>query len=574
MRLSVCLSIAALAGCAAGVLTVHPLQGRPGTNAVAAAPVAAAAQDVAEPGMRRVGIPSDDAGLGPDTRPAVARPGLRPAGVAGAVSVANFAPPVAAAAVVTARPAPAAASTPAATRELAGGVTFAVEGAPAPTPAPAPGDAPADYSAAPVAVQPPLRIDGVQLATLSPYEATIHWTTSEAAVGRVAYGLEVPALWTPAAGPGSDHEVELTGLEPATSYRLRVESGAADGRTTTSDFVLTTPARVPGLPHGSVGGGALLVDGHAVFPTIVWGQCSEGYADNLAVGINVFMGNGCGSGADQVARLGGRALSVGSLEDDASGLVGRYLPDEWDTHLPNNFSAADMLHVTRSARGPEPLFLTLTNHFYSLAEPLPQGRGMYPALAGGADVLGFDLYPLQNWCRPSSFGDVFDSQRQLVALAAGKPTFQWIEARRMDCSDPALDPTPDTVRAEVWLSVAGGAHGVGYFPNNWDASIDGEIARSKREVQSLLPALLEPALNASASNSQIKVSARVHNGALYVIAVNASRSPQAATFNVPLLADRGLVSLAGDRATVAAGGAFSDTFAPLEVRVYISPPSA
>jgi hypothetical protein len=93
-------------------------------------------------------------------------------------------------------------------------------------------------------------------------------------------------------------------------------------------------------------------------------------------------------------------------------------------------------------------------------------------------------------------------------------------------------------------------------------------------VQSLLPALLEPALAAQASNPQLKVSARAHNGALYVIAVNTSRSPATSTFNVPLLADRGLVSLAGDRATVAAGGAFSDSFAGLEARVYISPPAS
>jgi hypothetical protein len=67
---------------------------------------------------------------------------------------------------------------------------------------------------------------------------------------------------------------------------------------------------------------------------------------------------------------------------------------------------------------------------------------MYPGLVASADVLGFDLYPLQNWCRFDSFGDVFDSQLDLVALARGKPTFQWIEARQMDCSGTELDPTP------------------------------------------------------------------------------------------------------------------------------------
>ena len=99
---------------------------------------------------------------------------------------------------------------------------------------------------------------------------------------------------------------------------------------------------------------------------------------------------------------------------------------------------------------------------------------MYPALVANADVLGFDLYPLQNWCRYDDFGHVFDAQRELVALASGKPTFQWIKARTMDCHDPTLDPSADTVHAETWLAIAGGATGIGYFP---DAGAARAVAR-------------------------------------------------------------------------------------------------
>src|SRR4029078_1663594 len=100
-----------------------------------------------------------------------------------------------------------------------------------------------------------------------------------------------------------------------------------------------------------------------------------------------------------------------------AGAVGTFLPDEWDTHLPNDFSAADAPPLTPPSPGSGPRFLTLTNHFYSHAAPLPQGRGMYPALVSTADVLGFDLYPLQNWCRFASFVGVFNSRLALLALA-------------------------------------------------------------------------------------------------------------------------------------------------------------
>jgi hypothetical protein len=198
---------------------------------------------------------------------------------------------------------------------------------------------------------------------------------------------------------------------------------------------------------------------------------------------------------------------------------------------------------------------------------------MYPALAASADVLGFDLYPLQNWCRFDSFGDVFDSQLDLVALGRGRPTFQWIEARRMDCMGDQLDPTAETVRAEAWLSIAGGAHAIGYFPNNWSVEVGAEIARTNHEIQGLVPALVEPAIAASVPpGSYVKVGAREHNGAVYVIAVNASRSAATGSINVPALGDRVLRSLDGQRTLTANGGSFTDSFGPLEVRVYVAAP--
>jgi hypothetical protein len=223
-----------------------------------------------------------------------------------------------------------------------------------------------------------------------------------------------------------------------------------------------------------------------------------------------------------------------------------------------------------------PKFLTLTNHFYSQAAPLPQGRGMYPALVANADVLSFDLYPLQNWCRYDEFGHVFDSQAELVQLAAGKPTFQWIEARGdMDCHDPRLDPTPATVHAETWLSIAAGAHAMGYFPYDFPADIGAQIAREKHDIQGLVPALLDAALPASAvNNNDVKVGARLHNGAIYVIAVNATRKPMTATINVTSLGDRQLTSLDRTRFVTAQNGSFQDTFGPLDVRIYISAPVA
>jgi hypothetical protein len=238
--------------------------------------------------------------------------------------------------------------------------------------------------------------------------------------------------------------------------------------------------------------------------------------------------------------------------------------------MPNDLTSLDVQRKIPDTVA-HPSFLTLTNHFFSQAAPLPQGRGMYPALIANADVLGFDLYPLENWCRYDDFGTVFDSQRELTRLAAGKPTFQWIETAHMDCADPSLDPTPQTVRAETWLAVAGGAHAMGYFPKDFSPQIGAEIARDKRDLETLAPALVEPALDASGSGN-VRVGAREHNGAIYVIAVNASREPSTAAINVPALENRSLVSLDGSHSVTAANGSFTDSFAPLDVHIYIAAP--
>jgi hypothetical protein len=142
----------------------------------------------------------------------------------------------------------------------------------------------------------------------------------------------------------------------------------------------------------------------------------------------------------------------------------------------------------------------------------------------------------------------------------------------MDCADPALDPTPQTVRAETWLAVAGGAHAIGYFPKDFPAEIGAEIARDKRELQTLTPALVEPGIDATATTGSVRVGARGHNGAVYVIAVNASRAPATTTITVPALGNRSLVSLDRTRSVTASNGAFTDTFRPLDVHIYIAAP--
>jgi hypothetical protein len=276
-------------------------------------------------------------------------------------------------------------------------------------------------------------------------------------------------------------------------------------------------------------------------------------------------------------RLDGRAYSIVDTENiDATGrgAIGWYYPDEWDAFLESSVKRSELEKTIVGPRAGRVSFLTLTNHFYSRAEPLPQGKGMYPVLFSIPDVLGFDLYPLQVWCRPA-FADVFDAQTELHTGSGGKPTFQWIEVAPMEhpCKKHAeLNPTPVTVRAEAWLSIGGGADGIGYFPNRWNNSIGDEITRTNREIKALTPALLAPDANVRADTDALRVSARTLNGALYVIAVNTSQTTVQAKITVEGIAGRSATVFGGGTAVAADAEGFSDSFAPLAARVYVIPP--
>jgi hypothetical protein len=382
-------------------------------------------------------------------------------------------------------------------------------------------------------------------------------------------------VWTPADAGATDHQTVFSNLAPSTSYALSLYAVDRWGRQQSAGLQVVTRARAA-APTVEVRDGSFLVDGQPFFPIALWALCASDVDTKLAEGVNLFMSNGCGSDQELVGEIAGRALAVvdpATAAAGGGGVIGWHYPDEWDNWLSSDVTPATLEATARAATPPLLSFLTLTNHFYSYAAPLPQGRGMYPLLAQTADVLGFDLYPLQVWCDADAFAHVYESQRELVQLAAGKPTYQWIEAAPMEhCPQSELAPTAQTVRAETWLAVAGGATAIGYFPNGWTEEIDREIARTNREIQELAPALLASRATAGSDQPAVKVSARVLNGAAYVVAVNSSRSLVPATIEVPELVAGRLEVYDEHREVRATHGTFTDVFEPLEVHVYIAAP--
>jgi hypothetical protein len=423
----------------------------------------------------------------------------------------------------------------------------------------------------------PLAISGAQVVALTSSSARVTWRTNVPTQKRTAFGLDAPTIWAQPSGQSVvDHQSVLEGLDQSTTYQVYLHAVDEWNRAETTTLSLTT-GPMPSSSSARTNGDNIIVDDRAFFPTAVWGACSDGFGTNIDDGINLFMGDGCEDDMKLPGRLDGRAYSIVDTENiDATGrgAIGWYYPDEWDAFLESSVKRSELEKTIVGPRAGRVSFLTLTNHFYSRAEPLPQGKGMYPVLFSIPDVLGFDLYPLQVWCRPA-FADVFDAQTELHTGSGGKPTFQWIEVAPMEhpCKKHAeLNPTPVTVRAEAWLSIGGGADGIGYFPNRWNNSIGDAIKRTNREIKALTPALLAPDANVRADTDALRVSARTLNGALYVIAVNTSQTTVQAKITVEGIAGRSATVFGGGTPIAADAEGFSDSFAPLAARVYVIPP--
>ena len=421
----------------------------------------------------------------------------------------------------------------------------------------------------------PLRLSDIKVSDLSSFSATIAWRTSLPGASWLAYGLREsgPTIWRLPSGSRREHSVTLSGLSFATSYRVWLSATGPDGLQARATLDFKTPA-LPSAVHASVARrvGALLLEGEPFFPLMIWGQCSDAYGKSLAAGINLFAENPCGGLKKQLSALRGRALSAGVAGKPGAsgpGLIGFFHPDE-----------PDGLGLTASMLPPPPpeteggvSFLTLTNHFYSGLDPLAWGRDMYPGLIAVSDVVGFDLYPLQEFCRPLGLIDVYLAQQELLRLSRGRPTFQWIEAAEWRCPGGSTAVTAATVRAESWLAIAGGARGLGFFPADWTPEIGNAISRISRDIVKLGPALFSPTRStATSSRASIKVGVHSDSGALYIVAVNLGREAVEATIAVPGLKGRPLIVLDEARTLRVDGDELSDTFAPLAVHIYIAPP--
>ena len=236
-------------------------------------------------------------------------------------------------------------------------------------------------------------------------------------------------------------------------------------------------------------------------------------------------------------------------------------------------------------------WMILTAGFYGQYNRIP--LRWYTEFLESADIASFDHYPVTGWNRPDRLPEVGLATRKLVSMCRkGQPVWTVVESSDQDLSWTAPQtrgPNPAEMRAEVWMSIAAGAKGIGYFhiafnPFRWmnlTEEIKEELKRTNRELTELAgPIVLgdtekgltvsgDETKDPSAQGHAMMAIRKEYEGKTYVIAVNMTRETVKPTFSLEGLT-AGSAEVWKDNRTIGiSGGSFSDEFPALAVRVYV-----
>ncbi len=264
------------------------------------------------------------------------------------------------------------------------------------------------------------------------------------------------------------------------------------------------------------------------FPIAVWLQDPKNAARYKAAGINLYVGLWRGPTSNQLSALQEAGMSVicsqsrAGLENrDHPGIVGWMHGDEPDNAqslgqgkgygppiLPEK-----IVRDYERMRAADPTRPVLLNLGQGVAWDNYIGRGVrrnhpedYPEYVRGCDIASFDIYPAVH-DKPEVAGKlefVARGVERLVQWTRGKKTvWNCIEASRI--SNTQLKPTPQQVRAEVWMALIHGSRGLIYFVHQFkpefkeaalldDPELLAAVTAINRQIRELAPVLNSPGI--------------------------------------------------------------------------------
>ncbi len=351
------------------------------------------------------------------------------------------------------------------------------------------------------------------------------------------------------------------------------------------------------------------------FPVAVWLQDPSHAERYRRAGINTYVGLWEGPTEDQLAALKKAGMWVvcaqnetGRQHRDDSSISAWMHGDEPDNGrswgarlgLGSPIPPAQIIEDFQRMKAVDSSRPILLNLGQGVAWDGWYGRGKrnhhpedYSEYLKGCDIASFDIYPVNHQDREVSgnLWFVANGVDRLVQWSKGeKPVWNCIECTAI--ANPEHKPTPQQVRAEVWMSLIHGSRGLIYFVHQFKPKSDNAallhdpemlaaVTRINRQITELAPVLNRPtlrdAVNVQSKNPAIPVATMVKQfgGATYLFAVGMRNGVTEATFTLVNAAGGNAVAVLGENRTLTAtNGLFRDHFDPWAVHLYkLSPRS-
>jgi len=345
------------------------------------------------------------------------------------------------------------------------------------------------------------------------------------------------------------------------------------------------------------------------FPIGVWLQQPSNAERYRAAGINMYVGLWEGPTAAQLRRLAEANMWVICAQNevalnspDAGIIIGWLQPDEPDNAqsravLPGHgppLPPSQIVNDYLAMRAKDPLRPVLLGLGQGVAWDGWHGRGSrsnhpedYPEYVKGGDIVSFDIYPVTH-PHPEVAGRLEYVARGVTRLRGwakdGQAVWNTVGVTRINNAE--VKPTPQQVRAQVWMSLIHGSHGIIYFVHQFkprfieaalfeDAEVLAEVTRINATITALAPVLNSPPAadiaTVDGDDPAVPVASMVrrHGGHTYVFAVAMAAKPTRATVRARTGAIGGPVTVIGEERTLTAeGGRFTDSFGPYGVHIY------
>ncbi len=345
------------------------------------------------------------------------------------------------------------------------------------------------------------------------------------------------------------------------------------------------------------------------FPMAVWLQDPRNAQKYADIGINLYVGLWRGPTKEQLDQLDKAGLRVVcGLNNQARAFLDRPTIAAWmHGDEPDNAQSlgqgkgygppilpSKIIEDYEKIRKADPSRKVILNLGQGVAWDGYYGRGVrtnhpedYAEYAKGADIVSFDIYPAVH-DKKEIAGNLWYVPRGVERLRQWTSDKKdvWCCIETTGISNEKRSPTPQEVRAEVWMAIIHGAKGIIYFAHQFKPKfieagllarpeIVSEIKSINSQIKTLAPVIHSPEVSKSeykveSSNKDVPlaVSVRKNGGKTYVFAVSMRNGETEMKLQFTGAGDRTIRVLGEDRQIKANGGTIQDRFKGYEVHLY------